>query len=128
MSEEEKKKILLVEDDVFIRDIYYTKFSQEGFDVTTADNGLEALKKLEEMVPDVMLLDIVMPYMDGIEVLKEMKENEDWKKIPVIMLTNISEKDRLTETMQQGIDGYLIKSHFTPSEVVAKVHALLLKK
>lgn len=123
--DEVKKKILLVEDDMFIRDIYQTKFSQDGFDVIVADNGIEAIKKLEQAVPDIMLLDIVMPYMDGMEVLSKVKGNEDWKKIPIIMLTNISEKDRLTETMQQGIDGYLIKSHFTPAEVVEKIKSVL---
>jgi CheY-like chemotaxis protein len=125
---DEKKKILLVEDDMFIRDIYQTKFTQEGFEVTTADNGVEALKKLELDIPDVMLLDIVMPYMDGMEVLSRVRSSEAWKEIPVIMLTNISEKDRLDESTQQGIAGYLIKSHFTPSEVVQKVRELIQKK
>lgn len=125
MESENKKKILIVEDDAFIRDIYQLKFTQEGFEVSTADNGLEAIKKLEQAIPDVMLLDIVMPYMDGMEVLKKIKENEAWKKIPVIMLTNISEREKVEEGMDQGVDGYLIKSHFTPSEVVRKVDALL---
>jgi DNA-binding response OmpR family regulator len=123
-----KRKILLVEDDMFIRDIYKTKFVQEGFEVSIAENGLEAMKKLEGgIIPDVMLLDIIMPYMDGMEVLKKVKESDDWKNIPIIMLTNISEKDRLNESMEKGIDGYLIKSHFTPSEVVTKVRSILEK-
>jgi len=62
---EEKKKILLVEDDVFVRDIYNTKFGKEGYEVVMAENGVEALKKLETMIPDIILLDIMMPYMDG---------------------------------------------------------------
>jgi DNA-binding response OmpR family regulator len=121
------KKILIVEDDAFIRDIYQVKFNQEGFEVITADNGLEAIKKLEQSVPDIILLDIIMPYMDGMATLKKIKENETWKKIPIIMLTNISEREKVEEGMDQGIDGYLIKSHFTPSEVVHKVNALLDK-
>lgn len=124
---EDKKKILIVEDDVFIRDIYQVKFSQEGFDVTTAENGLEAVKKLELSVPDIMLLDIIMPYMDGMEVLKKIKSNDAWKEIPIIMLTNISEKEKVNEGMEQGVNDYLIKSHFTPSEVVQKVNTLLEK-
>lgn len=123
---EEKKKILLVEDDVFIKDIYETKFVQEGFEVVLAENGMEALKKMEESIPDLILLDVIMPYMDGMETLKRIKANDAWKKIPIIMLTNISEKEKVTEGMEQGADDYLIKSHFTPSEVVAKVNALLL--
>ncbi len=122
---EEQKKILIVEDDVFIRDIYQVKFSQEGFAVTTAENGIEALKKLNEQIPDIILLDIIMPLMDGIAVLKDVKANELWKKIPIIMLTNISEKEKIEGASELGVNDYLIKSHFTPSEVVSKVYTLL---
>ncbi|HOW60911.1 MAG TPA: response regulator transcription factor [Candidatus Moranbacteria bacterium] len=122
---EKIKKVLLVEDDPFIRDIYSVKFSQEGFEVSIAENGLEALKKIEESVPDVILLDIVMPYMDGMETLKNIRGKKEWKKIPVVMLTNISEKEKISESEDFGINDYLIKSHFTPSEVVQKVRNLL---
>lgn len=122
---ENKKRILIVEDDVFIRDIYQVKFSQEGFDVVTAEDGVKALAILEKIVPDVILLDIIMPYMNGMEVLRNIKSNELLKKIPVIMLTNISEKEKVTEGTELGINDYIIKSHFTPSEVVHKVNALL---
>lgn len=122
---ENKKKILIVEDDVFIRDIYQVKFSQEGFDVVTAEDGVKALAVLEQMVPDIILLDIIMPYMNGMEVLKNIKSNDSLKEIPVIMLTNISEKEKVTEGMELGVNDYIIKSHFTPSEVVHKVNALL---
>jgi DNA-binding response OmpR family regulator len=121
----EKNKILIVEDDAFIRDIYQVKFVQEGFQVQLAENGLEALKKIEQESFDLILLDVIMPYMDGMETLKKIRENEEWKKIPVIMLTNISEKEKIEESMQEGISDYLIKSHFTPSEVVTKVRSLL---
>jgi DNA-binding response OmpR family regulator len=124
---DEKKKILIVEDDAFIRDIYQVKFSQEGFEVDLAENGLEALKKMEENIPDIILLDIVMPYMDGMEALKIIRKNDAWKKIPIIMLTNISEKEKVTQGLNEGASGYMIKSHFTPSEVVGKVNALLNK-
>jgi DNA-binding response OmpR family regulator len=120
-----KKTILLVEDDAFVSDIYHTKLTQEGYDLMVAENGLEALKKLEEKNPDLILLDIIMPYMDGIEVLKKLKENEEWKKIPVIILTNLSQKEEVEEGLKIGANDYLIKSHFTPSEVVAKVKKLL---
>ncbi len=123
--EEEKKKILIVEDDVFISDIYQVKFSQEGYEVVVANNGVEALKKMESFQPDAILLDIIMPHMDGTETLKKIKSEERWKKIPIIMLTNISEKEKISESEKMGIDGYLIKSHFTPSEVFDKVNTLL---
>ena len=121
------KKILLVEDDVFVSDVYQTKLKQEGFDVISAKNGTEAMKKLETAVPDVILLDIIMPYMDGKEVLARLKESEKWKNIPVIILTNLSQRDDVEEILQKGADDYLIKSHFTPSEVVEKIKAVLDK-
>jgi DNA-binding response OmpR family regulator len=121
----EKIKVMLVEDDPFIRDIYQVKFSQEGFEVIVVDNGIKALKKLEQIIPNIILLDIIMPYMDGLETLKNIKSNEDWKKIPIIMLTNISEKEKISESEKYGVSNYLIKSHFTPSEVVDKVKNLL---
>ncbi len=121
----DKKKILIVEDDVFIRDIYQIKFAQEGFDVIMAEDGIVALKKLEQFVPAIILLDIIMPYMDGMEVLRKIKANAKLKDIPIIMLTNISEKENIDEGMEVGADDFLIKSHFTPSEVVQKVKTLL---
>lgn len=120
-----KKKIMVVEDDSFVMDIYKTKLTQEGFDVIEAINGAEALKKLKETKPDLVLLDIVMPYMDGLEVLKNMKNDEMAKDIPVILLTNLSQKEEVKNGMSLGASDYLIKSHFTPSEVLAKVKTYL---
>jgi len=117
--------ILLVEDDAFVSDIYQTKISSEGFDMMVAENGLEAIKRLEEKIPDLILLDIIMPYMDGIDTLKKIKAEEKWKKIPIILLTNLSEKDKIKEALGIGATDYLIKSHFTPSEVISKVNMVL---
>ncbi len=123
--EANKKKILLVEDDVFVQDIYNLKLKQEGFDVTCATNGVEAIKYLEEDLPDLVLLDMVMPYMDGIEVLEKIQKKEEWKNLKIIMLTNLSEKDRVNEILERGVNDYIIKSHFTPSEVVEKIRAAI---
>jgi len=120
-------KILLVEDDAFILDIYETKLRDSGYNVTVAANGKEAIEKLEEEMPSLILLDIVMPYMDGFDVLEAMNANETWKKIPVILLTNLSQKEDIDRGMSLGADDYLIKSHFTPSEVIGKIEALLAK-
>ncbi|MEI7621113.1 MAG: response regulator [Candidatus Moraniibacteriota bacterium] len=121
----DKKKLLIVEDDMFIRDIYQTRFQQEGFEVMAAENGLVALEKMEQVIPDVILLDVMMPYMDGMEVLKSIKADERLKKIPIIMLTNVSEKIRIEEAFDFGADELLTKSNFIPSEIVAKVRLLL---
>ncbi len=125
MSSDKKKIILLVEDDIFVSDIYQTKLGQEGFQVLVAENGMEAVKKLKDSIPDLILLDIVMPYMDGMEVLRKLKEKKEWKDIPVMLLTNLSDKEKVDEGMGLGASDYLIKSHFTPSEVVEKVRSLL---
>ena len=121
-----KSKILIIEDDVFIRDIYQIKFAQEGFDVVVAENGVVAIEKMEQNInPDIILLDVIMPRMDGIEVLKKIKAKDNWSKIPIIMLSNISEKEKIIEGKSLGVNEYLIKSNFTPSEVVEKVNILL---
>ncbi len=120
----EKKKIMIVEDDAFVMDIYETKLQGEGFDVLGAANGMEGLKKLEEMdvLPDLILLDIIMPYMDGLEFLKKIKSEERFKNIPVILLTNLSQKEEIETGLGLGANDYLIKSHFTPSEVLEKIN------
>jgi two-component system alkaline phosphatase synthesis response regulator PhoP len=122
---EERKKIMIVEDDIFISDIYQMKFNQEGFEVFLAKNGVDALQQLQNVLPDIILLDIMMPEMDGVETLKEIKKNEKLKNIPTIMLTNISEREKAQECFKYGLNDYLIKSNFTPSEVVVKINSLL---
>jgi len=118
---------MVVEDDSFVLDIYQTKLTQENFNVISATNGLEAMKKLEEekTKPDLMLLDIVMPYMDGLEVLRKIKNNDKLKDIPVILLTNLSQKEKVDEGLFLGANDYLIKSHFTPSEVLEKINSYI---
>ena len=92
IENEKKPKIMVVEDDSFVMDIYQTKLSQEGYEVIQAENGVEAFKKLETKIPDLILLDIIMPYMDGLQMLKKIKLEEKLKNIPVILLTNLSQK------------------------------------
>lgn len=118
---------MLVEDDIFIRDIYETKLRQEHFEVLMLDNGRDALDKIEEFLPDIILLDIVMPHMDGMDFLREFFKDEKRKDIPIIILSNLSDKERVTKALSMGAKDFLIKSHFTPSEVVGKVNMLLRK-
>lgn len=121
-----KKTIMIVEDDSFVMDIYETKVAKEGFNVVAATNGLEALKKLEGGIqPDLILLDILMPYMDGLTFLKKKNQNATWKNIPTILLTNLSQKEEIEEGFALGAKDYIIKSHFTPSEVMEKVNKYL---
>lgn len=125
--ENSKKKIMIIEDDYFVMDIYHTKLTQSGFDVISASNGLEAMKKLQEekQIPDLILLDIIMPYLGGLEVLEQIKKDDQIKNIPVILLTNLSQKREIDRGMELGAKDFLIKSHFTPSEVLEKINAVL---
>ena len=127
MPNQAKKTVMIVEDDPFVMDIYETKLEKEGFGVILAVNGAEAIKKLEEesSKPDLILLDIVMPHMDGLSVLKEIRGKDGLKEIPVVLLTNLSQKEEIEKGFELGAQDYLIKSHFTPSEVMEKVSKYL---
>jgi DNA-binding response OmpR family regulator len=123
--EEKKRTVLLAEDDIFVSDIYNLKLQKEGFEVILVPDGREAVKRLETETPDLIMLDIMMPYMDGMDVLEAIKKEDRLKNIPVLMLTNLSEKENIEKAMKMGANDYLIKAHFTPSEVIGKVRALL---
>lgn len=127
MAQKTKKKnaskptILLVEDDTFLSGMYVTKLTHEGFDVQLATDGEEAVRQARAVLPDIVLLDIVLPKKDGFHVLEEIKTDETTKDIPVILLTNLGQKDDVDRGLKLGAKDYLIKAHFMPSEVVQKV-------
>lgn len=120
--------VLVIEDDVFLANIYKTKFEMEGFKISLADNGETGLAEIKKKKPDIVLLDILMPKMDGFAVLEKMKADEATKNIPVILLTNLGQKDDVDKGLEMGAAGYLIKAHFKPSEVVDKVKDVLKLK
>ncbi|MDD5290564.1 MAG: response regulator [Patescibacteria group bacterium] len=122
-----KIKILLVEDDPFLLSMYNTKFEMENFKVVTAEDGEKGLKLALKEMPDVILLDIMLPRMDGFEVLKALKADKKTSGIPVILLTNLSQKEKVKEGLSLGANDYLIKAHFMPSEVVEKIKKLINK-
>ena len=115
------KKILLVEDDTFLADIYLTKFEEAGYDIKLADNGEEGIKSAKQFKPDVLLLDIVLPKMNGLKVLSTLKKDSELKNIKVIILSNLGAEEDINRAMELGADTYLIKSQYTPSEIVAEV-------
>ncbi len=122
------KKILIMEDDFFVRDIYQKKLGDSGFLVESAGDGLEGMERLKANTPDLIILDIFMPYVDGRDVLREIKGNDAWKNIPVILLTNFSASEGVKDGFGLGAVEYLIKSHFTPSEVLEKVCSIFEKQ
>ena len=127
MEEQQKKRsVLIVEDDSFLSDMYQTKFSSAGYDVHIAQDGVQCLEELKGgFRPDVMLLDVVMPRMDGIELLSAVKKDDNFKNIPVILLTNLGQESDVKRGMEMGAVDYLVKAHFTPSEVARKVEEIM---
>lgn len=128
MAEENKIHVLLVEDDTFLANIYKTKFEMENFKVTVAENGESGLEEMKKKRPQIVLLDILLPKLDGFAVLEKMKADKELKEIPVILLTNLGQKDDVEKGLEMGAVDYLIKAHFKPSEVVEKVRKILKTK
>ena len=120
-----KIKILIIEDDFFLLSMYAAKFNLENFEVIIAEDGEKGLKLAFKELPDVILLDIFLPKKNGFDVLKELKSDESAKKIPVILLTNLSQKAEIEQGLSLGAEDYLIKAHFMPSEVVEKIKKVI---
>ena len=120
-----KAFILLIEDDKFLRELLVRKLETVGFKISTAVDGNEALKKVKEELPELVLLDLVLPGVDGFDILKEIKEDSATSKIPVIILSNLGQREEVERGLKLGADDYLIKAHFTPDEIITKITNLL---
>lgn len=120
-----KPVILLAEDDTFLSGMYVTKLTMEHYTVELATDGAMALDKARELHPDLLLLDVLMPKMNGFDVLRQLKGDPATADIPVILLTNLGQKSDVQEGLDLGAADYLIKAHFMPSEVVEKIKRLL---
>lgn len=120
-------KVLLVEDDSFLRDICRKKLIKEGFNVEVAVDGEEALKKVENFMPEIVLLDIILPAMDGFEVLKKIRSHKSRliKNVPVIILTNLGQEEDNRKALALGANDYLVKAHFTTEEIAEKIKSQL---
>lgn len=116
-----KVKILLIEDEEMLANMYEVKFQNEGFDLTKALDGADGLEKAKSIKPDFILLDIIMPKMDGFSVLKSLKEDPATKDVPVVLLTNLGQDEDIAKGKELGAVGYLVKANITPSEVVEEV-------
>lgn len=114
-------KIAIIEDDPTISQMYRMKFEADGFDVRMAGNGKIGVDLVKSFKPDIILLDIQMPEMDGAEALKLIREHKDSKDTPVIILTNLGEEEAPSEMRSLGISSYIVKANNTPRQVVAHV-------
>ncbi|OGM14310.1 hypothetical protein A3A76_00075 [Candidatus Woesebacteria bacterium RIFCSPLOWO2_01_FULL_39_23] len=118
-------RVLICEDDPLISRMYQTVFEFEGFEVDMARNGEEGLEKLKKNTPVMILLDIMMPKMSGIEVLEEIKADPNYKKIPVVVLTNLSGAKDAEHALELGAIKYIVKSQNKPREIVAQIREIL---
>lgn len=124
-----KASILLVEDDSFISGMYQTKLKNMGYGVEVASDGEAAASRIaQDPLPDLVLLDVVLPKKDGFEILEELRANARTKDLAVILLTNLGQKPDVERGVKLGADDYIIKAHYTPSEVMEKVEKVLEAK
>lgn len=115
------KKILIIEDEEHLSEMYKMKFEQEGYSAITANDGLAGVEAAKKAKPDLILVDLVMPKMDGYQVLKKIRADKDIKDIKVYILSNLSQDKEINNGFQRGADGYLIKANLTPAQLVKKV-------
>jgi len=120
-----KAKLLLVEDDVTLVKMYERKFLSDGYEVVVAYDGLEGLEKATKEKPDLILLDIMLPRLDGLALFKKMRSTPETFNTPVLLLTNFGQEDAVFECFKLGAVDYLVKSDVTPQQVVAKVENFL---
>jgi len=120
-------KILVVEDDRFLRELIVKKLNQEGFETETAVDGEEGLSKIKEIKPDLVLLDLILPTIDGFEVLRKLKEEDLVPSLPVIILSNLGQREDIERGLSLGATDYLVKAHFTPDEIIQKIKSILTK-
>jgi len=120
-----KQKILLTEDDGFLASIYAQKLELEGYEVTLATNGEDGLKLAQKDHPDLILMDLLMPKMDGFEMLEKLKGDAGLKDVPVLVLTNLGQKEDVERCLKLGAAGYIIKAHSLPHETVKRIKEIL---
>ncbi len=127
MSDKENQ-ILIIEDDPYIADILQTKFRVEGMEALVAADGLSGLKTALEQQPDLILLDIVMPKMDGLTMLQKLRESGEFgKQVPVIVLTNLNDAEKVQEAAACGVCDFLVKDKWEPKDLVKLVRRKIKK-
>ena len=120
-----KKTVLVVEDDELLREIYATKLEMEGFNVQTARDGLDGLEKATQLKPNVILLDMIMPRMTGLEFLRAFRPKQLHPQVATIVMSNKSTAAEIAQAKTLGVRDYLIKSQYTPDEIVQRIWSYL---
>lgn len=119
------KKVLIVEDDAFLLKVYQPKFVGAGFNVLTATDGVSGLETIKKEMPDIVLLDLIMPQKSGFEVLQELKADPTLKDIPVIVMSNLGQEADMAKAMEIGAKDYIVKADITLKEVIDKCNKIL---
>ncbi|MBI4363265.1 MAG: response regulator [Candidatus Doudnabacteria bacterium] len=125
---DQKTKILVVEDEEILLTALIEELKQEGFEAVGAKDGVEGIDKAVSEKPDLILLDLVMPKLDGIGALKEIKAKPETKDIPVVILTNLSDYDKISDALSLGAMDYLVKANYRLEELINKIKAVLERK
>ncbi len=125
-SSKSDKTVMLIEDDPLIIKMYKAKFVHEGFKVITAEDGVKGLEDALKLKPDFIVLDIMMPQLSGLDLLAKLRQDPKGKDIPVLVLTNLTEKEEEQKAMQLGVKEYLLKANLTPGDIVEKVKKYLV--
>ena len=120
-----KKTVLVVEDDKYLREVLVEKLAKEGFAVIEAMDGKEGLEMTAKKKPDLVVLDIILPVMNGFDYLEARAKDAGAKGIPVIILSNLGQKEDIERGMKLGAKDYMVKAHFTPNDLIAKVKLYL---
>ena len=120
-----KRNVLIAEDEIIYATVFKLKLESEGFNVTHAKNGKEAIEMAKKSKPDIILLDLMMPEKDGFQVLRELKEDIKLRDVPVVIMTNLSQSSDIEEALGLGAKTYLIKADITADEMIIKVKETL---
>ena len=123
----DKKKILVVEDEEILLAALQEELNQGGYETLGAGDGEEGLKKVKEFKPDLILLDLVMPKMDGMTTLKHLKDDTASRDIPVVILTNLSDYERISEALSLGAKAYLVKANYSLNDLMDKVKSVIAR-
>lgn len=121
----DKKVILIIEDDTFFQNLISKKLVNEGFEVLVASDSRQALSILEEKKPNLIILDLILPVLDGFGILSIVKKDEKTKDIPVIILSNLGQKEEIERAIALGAVDFMIKVNFTPEEIVRKIKSII---
>jgi two-component system, sensor histidine kinase and response regulator len=120
-----KATIMIVDDDMTLHEMYSERLKEEGYTIGSAYDGEEALSKVYDIKPDLILLDVMMPKMNGIDVMKKLREDDKTKNIPIILLTALVQEISKIKDMMGPSDGYMIKSEVTPAQIVESIKKII---